>query len=180
MTGDLSLTARAGLPPALQVLVAELPRLHWPQHPNFHGLASFWLDRHLDFRRVTGLLQDEARARLDGGLDPRAHAARVSRLGGHLIQSLHGHHQIEDHEYFPVMARMDPRVTAGFDLLEADHQALDGLLAAFVTAANAVISGGDGAEAAFETEVSRLRGLLIRHLEDEEDLVVPLILRTGM
>ena len=177
---DLALDARKGLPPALRVLVEELPRLDWPGHPRFHGLASFWLDRHLDFRRVTDMLLTDARVRLDGGMDALDHGRRIARLGSHLVQSLHGHHQIEDAQYFPQMTRMDPRVATGFALLDADHHALDALLQDFVAAANAVIAGKPGAEGRFEPEMQRFARLLDRHLEDEEDLVVPLILRSGL
>jgi hemerythrin-like domain-containing protein len=177
---DLSLRTRAGLPPALRVLVAEMPRLSWPDHPRFHGLASFWLEKHLEFRRLTSALLADADRRLDAGIDPQDHARRVARLGGHLVNGLHGHHQIEDAHYFPEMARMEPRVAQGFDLLDADHQAMDGLLADFVAAANAVIGLQPGAEGRYRETVAGFEHLLIRHLEDEEELVVPVILRTGL
>lgn len=174
---DLSLAARAGLPPALRVLVEEMPRLTWDRHPGFQGLAAFWLDRHLMFRRLTETLRQDAEARLDARIDPRDHIARLSRHGGLLVQALHGHHQIEDAEYFPRMAMMEPRIAAGFDLLDADHQSLDGLIADFVTAANAVITEGADAPGRFRDALLRFDRLLGRHLEDEEDLVVPVILK---
>jgi hypothetical protein len=176
----LALGLRAGLPDGLQVLVRELPRLHWPAHPRFRGLASFWLDRHLEFRKVQALLAQDAAARLAGNMDPADHARRLSRLGGHLLDSLHGHHQIEDAEYFPLMATMDARVSRGFDLLEADHTALDGALHRFADAANAVLKGDPDAAAHLADTLGGFARFLDRHLEDEEDIVIPLILRSGL
>jgi hypothetical protein len=180
VTDPLALGLRTGLPDALQVLVRELPRLQWPQNPRFHGLASFWLDRHLDFRRVQAMLAADAAARLAGEMDAADHARRLARLGGHLLDSLHGHHQIEDAEYFPLMATLDARVSRGFDLLDADHQALDGALHGFADAANAVLRGEPDAAAHWPDRMTGFSVLLNRHLEDEEDIVIPLILKSGL
>lgn len=180
---DLDLIRRTGLPDALRVLVAELPRDEWEAHPAFRGLAAFWLDKHLMFRRLATILREETQARLDKALDPAAHAARVSRLGGMYLGELHGHHNVEDAHYFPLMAGLDSRVARGFELLDADHHALDALLAEFADRANAVIrAGAEGHDAAgaFLDTVARMEGFVDRHLEDEEDIVVPLILRHGL
>jgi len=101
------------------------------------------------------------------------------------VNDLHGHHQIEDGHYFPLLAARDARITRGFDILDRDHQALDGHLEAFVKAANLALSQRadrdrmqDGA-GAFRAELARLDRLLDRHLNDEEELVVPVLLRDG-
>jgi len=180
---DLDLTRRTGLPDALRVLVTEMPRDEWEAHPAFRGLAAFWLEKHLVFRKLAAILRDEAQARLEHRLDPAAHAARVSRFGGMYLGELHGHHNVEDAHYFPVMAGLDSRVARGFDLLDADHHALDALLADFADRANAVIRAGtEGHDAtgAFLDSVTRMEGFVDRHLIDEEEIVVPLILRHGL
>ncbi|MBF9042616.1 hemerythrin domain-containing protein [Rhodobacterales bacterium HKCCE4037] len=182
---DLSLATRPKLPDALNTLVLDFPRDEWQAHPHFHGLVSFWLERHMMFRQLLEALQNETQGILDGNRDPRAYAGAVSRYGGMLVSQLHGHHQIEDHHYFPVLAAKDPRVAEGFKVLDADHHALDGYLNGFVEAVNGGLTGlmegkDPKAEAGLiETEVTRLAGLLDRHLHDEEDLVVPVILKYG-
>jgi len=174
-----------GLPDALRVLLDEYPRAGWPMDCNFHGLVSFWLDRHMMFRSLLTLMQGETEAVLDRRVEGKAFAARLSRLGGQFVGELHGHHQIEDAHYFPVLARKEARIAAGFDLLERDHQALDGRLDRFVKGANAVLNRA-GEPATLTTAAGRFRDdlagltrLLDRHLVDEEDLVVPVILRHG-
>ena len=182
---DLLLQTRTGLPDALRALLAEYPREAWETDPGFHGLVSFWLERHLMFRRLTELLREDAERVLDGDADRSRYGTRVGRYGSMLVNELHGHHSIEDHHYFPVLAQREPRIERGFAILDRDHKDLDGFLAAFVKSANGAIrtaASGEGfrdAAAAFHAEVLRLDRLLDRHLTDEEELVVPVILRDG-
>ncbi len=177
MSDELSLTHRDGLPDALRVLLDAYPRADWPGHSNFGGLVQFWLDRHLMFRRLCATLQADAQAAVDGEMDPQKYRARVSQLGGMLVNQLHGHHQIEDAHYFPVLMQIETRLERGFNILDRDHHDLDGLLSRFTDKANAVLQGG--AAGPLLTEVEGFETFLNRHLEDEEDLVVPVILKHG-
>jgi len=184
LTG-LALDDREGLPEALRVLLAEYPREGWASHPNFRGTVQFWLERHMMFRKLAETLRTDAETAIDGGMDPRDFAARLSRFGGMFVSELHGHHQIEDMHYFPVLQRQDDRVARGFDILDRDHHAIDGHLSGFVEAANRVLGDADRKDrfrdgaGAFHGVVGRFGGLLERHLTDEEELVVPVILRYG-
>jgi iron-sulfur cluster repair protein YtfE (RIC family) len=175
------LSSRTGLPDALRVLLETLPRSGWETHPNFDGLTRFWLERHLMFREVLGRLRADAEARLDGSVDPLRHARETRRLAGFLLNELHMHHQIEDHHYFPKLQGLDERLSRGFEILDADHQALDGHIQALADVTNGYLSRFDGAEAG--DRIGRLRETLAgfetfldRHLTDEEDLIVPVIL----
>lgn len=174
---DLSLTDRQGLPDALQALLQDHPRESWERHPNCGMLTRFWLDRHLMFRRLADMLRTDTQARLDKALDPEAHLHRLNRFGGMLVGELHGHHQIEDHHYFPRLGRMEPKLEHGFELLDADHHLLDARLARFTEQANHVLSGGEPGP--FLDALQSFEGLLVRHLEDEEDLIVPILLKHG-
>jgi iron-sulfur cluster repair protein YtfE (RIC family) len=182
---DLDLATRAGLPDALRVLVAEYPRAGWPEARHFDGLVAFWLGRHLLFRRLCTIMTAETQALLDRRIAGETFAARLARRGGQLVSELDGHHRIEDAHYFPLLARAEPRLAAGFDLLDGDHRALHHHLAAFADAAESALAArADAARlhdaaGAFLAALDRLDRLLARHLEDEEDLVVPVILRHG-
>ena len=178
---DWELGRRDTLPEALRALVDHCPRATWDAHPRFPGLAAFWLDKHLGFRRLSDLLIRDLRAHLDGRLAPEGLAARVSRTGGMLIGGLHDHHGIEDHHYFPAMLGLEPGMARGFDLLDRDHHALDPWLARLTEEANALIRAPDR-EAAGRLlgSLDAFAPFLARHLEDEEDLVVPVILRHAM
>lgn len=174
---DLSLFTRSGLPDPLRVLVEEIPRDTWQAHPQFGDLVSFWLERHLLFRRLLATLEADVQALIDRQIDFDAYAPRLSRFAGLLVNELHGHHRIEDQHYFPRLALFDPRVETGFELLDADHQAMDGVLHDMAGAANAVLEGG--APGVFADHLTRFGRLLDRHLQDEEEIVVPVILKSG-
>ena len=181
---EYPLETRTALPEALRVLLADYPREGWQADPGFHGLVSFWLERHMMFRQLMARMTQDTEAFLDGQRDPRAFAQGIARFGGAFVNQLHGHHQIEDDHYFPILRGRDARIERGFDLLDADHHALDGILAGFVDQANGAIRGADGADprSAAGTLLSGLTGLerlIDRHLTDEEDLIVPVILRDG-
>lgn len=190
---DLDLDRRDGLPEPLRVLLAERPREGWREDPHFDGLVSFWLERHLMFRRLLEAMTAETREALaPAGAVPEARlwAGRLSRRGGMFVQELHGHHMIEDQHYFPRLAALEPRLERGFEILDRDHQALDLWLGRFVEAANAGIGAATAedtpapamrdAVGGVEAELIRLTRLLDRHLSDEEDLIVPVILRHGV
>jgi hemerythrin-like domain-containing protein len=182
---NLALTDRAQLPDALRVLLADYPRAGWEDDPGFDGLIRFWLDRHLMFRRIMGEMRSGTEAMLDRKMAPDRYASMVSRYGGMFVNGLHEHHTIEDTYYFPKLATKDPRITRGFEILDKDHHAIDGFLAGFVDRANEVINTSADRDAlqtvagAFQEELTQLERLLNRHLVDEEDLIVPVILRYG-
>ncbi|MCO6383689.1 hemerythrin domain-containing protein [Oceanicola sp. 502str15] len=186
MTPDptLNLPDRETLPDALRILLADYPRDTWEAHPHFAGLVEFWLDRHLMFRKLLGLLNTETQSLLDGA-DPARFGTALPRYGGMLLQQLHGHHQIEDQHYFPILQQKAPGIARGFELMEADHVQLDPALAAFADTANAALSkiaeGGNAKDsvAPFAASLESLGKLLDRHLTDEEELVVPVVLKLG-
>ena len=180
----LALDVRTRLPDALRVLVEEHPRDDWDADPGFNALIRFWLDRHMMFRRIVERLGAETEAALDGG-DPARFGQALSRLGSTLVGELQMHHRIEDVHYFPVLAGKDARVSRGFEILDRDHHLLDARLEGFVTGANGVLGRLRDSDdprtdvAGFRPALTDLSRLLDRHLEDEEELVVPVILKHG-
>ena len=182
---ELSLSKREKLPDALRVLLAEYPRTSWEEDPGFDGLIRFWLDRHLMFRRLISELRAGTEALLDRKLEDRRFVAITSRYGGMFVNGLHEHHTIEDTYYFPKLVTHDTRIEKGFAILDQDHHDLDTFLSDFVGRANEVISVAaerdklQSAAGRFRDELDRLERLLDRHLVDEEELIVPVILRYG-
>ncbi|CAN5650288.1 hypothetical protein BH23PSE1_BH23PSE1_07320 [soil metagenome] len=186
---DLDLHARSGLPDALRVLVEHYPRARWQGHANFDGLTRFWLDRHLMFRRLQARLIGEARGFLDGSVEARRAAAGIARLGNLFLSELSAHHGVEDAHYFPLLARLEPGLHAGFALLDRDHHRLDGDLHALAETANDALRGlqapageaaaGRAAVGRLEARLTGFERFLDRHLVDEEEIVVPVILKHG-
>lgn len=177
----LALEVRDGLPEALRVLVKAYPRASWDAHPNFGEMVQFWMQRHAMFRQLSDVLRADAQAHLDRQVDYDAYAPCLSRYGGLMLQELHRHHHIEDRHYFPRLIQLDPVLERGFELLDSDHRAMDGVLRGMADAANAVLRAGAEGDAAgvFSDRLAAFNGLLERHLTDEEEIVVPIILKSG-
>jgi iron-sulfur cluster repair protein YtfE (RIC family) len=191
MTADpLSLAVRHGLPADLRWLLARHPRPSWTD--SLGEIGRFWLARHAMFRETQALLLDETRAFAAGRTDAARFGPRFGRVAGFLLGELDSHHGIEDHHYFPRLARIEPRLQRGFDLLDADHHALHDALEGLADMANAVLRGlrADGARDTALREAARAAGraaegldalgrLLDRHLADEEDIVAPILVAHG-
>lgn len=182
---NLALAERTQLPDALRVLLAEYPRDGWEADPGFDGLIRFWLDRHLMFRRLMTQMRTGTEGFLDRRTAPDRYVAMVSRYGSMFVNGLHEHHTIEDTYYFPKLATKDARIEKGFAILDKDHHDIDAFLAGFVDRANEVIQISADREALqtvaglFQQELTKLESLLDRHLIDEEELIVPVILKFG-
>ncbi|HXZ22923.1 MAG TPA: hemerythrin domain-containing protein [Pseudolabrys sp.] len=182
----LALARRTGWPEDLRVLLMRYPREQWGFHVNLGEMARFWLSRHAMFRELSAGIEDIAGQFRVGRL-PSAEFARQFRPRlQFMLDQLNVHHQIEDLHYFPIFRQADSRLARGFDVLESDHHHIHGDMARTVETANALLramrAGGDtlrecGDEYACASG-ALLKGL-IRHLDDEEDLIVPLILDRG-
>ena len=182
----LDLERRAGLPADLLRLLETYPREIWAAHDNIHGLASMWLQRHDMFRDLGGLLTAAIADYREGRKDARAFAGFFAPRLEFFLGHLNGHHQVEDQHYFPVFARAESRLKRGFDILDKDHHLIHDALERNAETANAFLRAlGENedrqrfAADAYAAENERLVAMLGRHLTDEEDLIVPLILDRG-
>lgn len=183
-TGALALATRAGLPPALLYLRNEFPRDRWTS--TIDETAAFWLQMHAGFRRhqahMDGLV---SRWRSDGDATS-LHRQLIPALQS-FLQHLDGHHRIESGQYFPMMRRIEPRIGAGIDLLDRDHDAIHKTLEALYQSGLAfhqamIGNAPDLADLAngLSDVIDQNAGPLLRHLEDEEDIVIPLIQLRGL
>ncbi len=173
-----------GWPHELRFLLERHPRSRWPTSTSLS--AAFWLDVHARLRRDCAGLDsggDEHRA----GRTPAGQLAAVAgaRLRGFVI-ALHGHHQIEDFEYFPAFRRTEPKLAVGFDRLEADHRELAHAVERAESALAELRASVERSAAFHEIAVERylaaaaeLSERVRSHLRDEEDLVVPLLIEHG-
>jgi len=182
----LALARRIGWPDDLRVLLARYPREQWDAHANLGEMARFWLSRHAMFRELSIMIEDIT-ARFRAGDLPPAEFVRqfVPRLQ-FILDQLSVHHQIEDLHYFPIFRAADAQLARGFDVLEGDHHHIHADMARTAETANTLLQ-------ALRSDTDKLRRCgddyadvsgtlikgLIRHLDDEEDLIVPLILDRG-
>ncbi len=182
----LALARRSGWPEDLRVLIARYPREQWQGHANLGEMARFWLSRHTMFRELATMIETiEAQFR-NGALSAAEFPRQLVPRLQFLLSQLGVHHQIEDLHYFPIFRAADARLARGFDVLEGDHHAIHADMAATADTANALLRALNGEAQALrrcgddyaQASAALLKGL-IRHLDDEEDLIVPLILDRG-
>jgi len=183
---DLALDSRAGWPADLRLLIDRYPREVWGSHANLGAMAQFWLQRHDMFREIGDALAKATAAFREGTASAQDFRAWFPPRLQFFLQQLDAHHQVEDLHYFPVFQAAEARLAHGFDVLETDHKVIHEQIAATVETANAflrtAVNDPDplrrSGERYVETSGALLR-LLIRHLSDEEDLIIPLILDRG-
>ncbi len=176
----------ADWPAHVTLLLERHPRATWPTAAS--STAAFWLEVHEHLRRDTAGLELVS----DDYAHGRTSAAQLAviaapRLRG-LVAAMHGHHQIEDSLYFPAFRREEPRLGAGFDRLERAHLELNASVAAARAALAELRAAAErSAEPAtlrvaaaryVATTAALCRGLLA-HLDEEENLVVPLLIERG-
>jgi hemerythrin-like domain-containing protein len=188
MTVHQDLDQRTGWPDELCALLKEYPRASWQQ--NMTPLARFWIDKHDGFRNQCSTLQTAAQSFRERPEAFEAFANEVTSRTQLLLSHLHGHHQIEDFHYFPAFRAADQRLGPGFDVLARDHELLHKSSMTIVETLNeirdALREDGPGASDDQRRAADRYieeSGLLCRrigrHLDDEEDLVIPLMLAHG-
>lgn len=190
----------------------EVPRAEWEEHRLWHRtFASRLVAIHdhfrSDLRHIIALAKDgkgkssakdmyniaqgvswELSSLVRCGVPPSPRRfARLTRVRP--ASSLHAHHSIEDRAVFPIARRKVPARNAAFDVLDADHHAIDTATdeavrcarswadqtraASDSSASDACALGDSGTVGALE----RFQQLLARHLRDEEDLVIPMMLQ---
>jgi hypothetical protein len=182
----LDLARRSGWPDDLRVLIARYPREQWDAHANLGEMAQFWLSRHAMFRELSGAIEQitaQFRAKV---LQPAEFTRQFVPRLQFMLDQLNVHHQIEDLHYFPIFRAADARLVRGFDVLEGDHHHIHADMARTADNANALLQAlrADAdtlrrcGDAYADSSGALIKGL-IRHLDDEEDLIVPLILDRG-
>ena len=182
-TGAWPLNARTGLPSEFAWLRDAFPRERWTDVA-LPPVAAHWLQMHAGFRGAGAHMDQLVAARRTDTLDVRAFHDRLLPTLTNFLQHLDGHHGIETGHYFPQFRRIEPRIAAGIDLLDRDHDAVHAhleILAARGNAFHQAVRAGDVAvgnhAARMADALTAANPALLRHLDDEEDIVIPLIAR---
>jgi len=166
-----------------------IARSEWSTHPNYHSIASHFLGFHehfrSDLRKLVRVSNVDEPYRGGGGRN-RAQALQrrvreLSRAFSQLNSHLHTHHSIEDRHVFPQAIRANKGLTTAVGMLEKDHGTMNKLL----KGAEGAISTAEKArsETDLEEGLARCHQALValstfmsQHLQDEEDLLIPLML----
>jgi iron-sulfur cluster repair protein YtfE (RIC family) len=177
---------RTGWPEELCVVLKDFPRDTWPSTRS--SMARFWIDKH-------NYLRHQSDAMASANQDYRANRTAPAQFGQWIaprlqrfLAELHGHHQIEDFHYFPAFRSAEPRLAAGFEVLANDHELIHEGIVTIVESINKFLStiqsetaeNSDAARHAADRYIEAsetLHNRLKRHLADEEDLIIPLMIR---
>ncbi len=179
-----ALAARTGLPPAFRYLLDDFPRDRW--NAALDETAAFWLQMHAGFRgHQTHMADLVGQWRANGDLTG-FHRQMIPGLQS-FLQHLDGHHRVESDHCFPMMRTIEPGIGAGIDLLDRDHDAMHQTLEVLFQSGLAFHQAMAGKAPDAADRAARLSDLiesgarpLLRHLEDEEDIVIPLIQLRGL
>jgi hypothetical protein len=98
-----------------------------------------------------------------------AHSALIEDQIALTLRTLHHHHTAEDRHFWPVLRTREPGAVAGLDRLEAQHAEIDPLV---TIAGDTTIPLAERAGALAELQV-----LINTHLDEEEAVAFPLILK---
>ena len=169
----------------LRELLERHPRATWPRQRQRSASVALWLDVHDGLRRECAALQAAADDYRAGRTSAPPLAARTApRLHG-MLAELKGHHETEDFHYFPALRERHPQLAGGFDALAGDHSRLERAMADAAHALGLLLAAStEGADPSaarhaaerFVATGAELTAGLGRHLADEEDLVIPLLL----
>ena len=181
---SLALALRSGLPAEMLYLREAHPRDRWDA--GLDQTAAFWLQMHGGFRHHQTHMASLVDAWRGGGELAALHRQLIPALQA-FLQHLDGHHRIESGQYFPMMRQIEPRIGHGLDLLDRDHDVIHETLEAMFQGGLAFhravqSNAGDAAVQAqrLSDVLAGAQPLLLRHLEDEEDIVIPLIQLRGL
>lgn len=183
---DLSIETRGGLPDEWLFLLRDYPRDVWMGHDNLGEHTKFWLQIHRHFRLMGAHLTGQTATYREGDVSAETFRAAMAPRLQQFLSTLDHHHRIEDHLFFPKFMAAEKRLVKGIELLGADHTIIDAEVQNMVNVANALLrtaeSDKDGLKRqgeAFADSADRIVALLHRHLDDEEEIVIPLLLDRG-
>jgi len=182
LTESNQVTNRTCLPQAIRNTLLPLAREDWSQHPAYSGKAAFFIHYHTSMLEAVDYMVLELGVLLHGagvtsfGMEQ---VRPILRAGKYLIDKAHQHHYMEDTVYFPQFRQILPNFNAAMDLLDRDHKVLDKALHSLNININQLYSESTVTEqqlVKFYESTHMLQRILHRHLEDEEQIIIPIFL----
>jgi len=178
---------RDGLPKDLQKLLEKYPRESWGEDVLNGNWVAFWLGRHSLFRKISTSINDIIEYKLDNKLSTEIFLHQYSQLMSLMLKNLDSHHAVEDNYIFPKFYNKSKQFIYGLDLLENDHLLIHHSIDNVIGAGNKMLTLGLGSEngnikdelGKYKVINDKFDTLLKSHLNDEEDLLIPLVNKFG-
>ena len=172
---------RSSLPKELKAFLLDYPRKDWSENPNFELFSEFWLQRHEMFRELSAHLILLSRSILNNEINEEEYQKQTLAYSSFMLQQLHLHHTMEDNYFFPGIVKYNEKLNTAIELLETDHAEISALVYSYEKILSRCVSSKETLSCAgnlLEYQ-SRFNKALKRHLEDEEDIIVPAALHYG-
>lgn len=175
---------RSGLPAEIRETLLESARSEWSRHPRIGGKAGFFMSVHRNLLDGTAQLAQAIEQLLDtpdSEVADRMNDMNLLPFSSQLIGFAHHHHEIEDHAYFPQFAHLYPQLNHGLQLLDADHKILDDALDETQKALADLSASPPNRDAVANLHrgAKSLKSILDRHIWDEEEVIIPILLNHG-
>lgn len=173
---------RIALPASIQQQLLPLARQDWSKHPSYGGSAAFFIKYHGSLLNTVSTLVSQLEALMQLNQPKGYSLAQLQpalRSGLHLVERAHHHHQIEDVSYFPQFRKMLPQFSTAIDLLDDDHLVLDEALHHLKRSIQQAYRQKQLPAryvADLHKQATLLKKVLVRHLQDEEEIIIPIFL----
>jgi len=183
---EFHVSLRKGLAPA--ILKPLDPFLEDFNRNKLFGEARFWTHIHRELLGGSAALPAYCMQMLEApkGFDAQSSGQKLAAIASQLVSHAHGHHHIEDEHFFPVFLQRFPSLADPIDLLENDHgilgETLDTMeraianLTATVRGEKVQHSELMRATEALHAAASDLDRLFVRHIGDEEEICLPVLM----
>ncbi len=177
-TKPLHLATRTMFPEMLKADLINGEFTDWKSHPQFMMSGASLHEFHNRLRAACDTLKQA----LDREVLNYAKGAilnwRLLAYGRQIIKVAHSHHRAEDQVYFPHYLSLYPRLSRPLALLDGDHRVLEQALDALQTALDTLDEKSSLADwEKVRDKAAHLQHVIHRHLDDEEEIVMPAILK---
>ena len=167
-------------------LLREFPRSIWPEASPEDATSRLLLSRHGGFRNRVEMLLNASQAALNDTVSPLNFTYELARELHFFVPLLEGHHQAESARLYPRLIQHYPTLQDKFVILDRDHMDIDMALGSLKKVPERLMTQAP-TKALFHQETEQLcvelyrfQRLLARHLDDEEDLVIPILLKLNL
>ena len=176
------LSLRDGVSPDILPGMLPADRAAWNETPAFLGWPAELQRVHAAMTEASTRLVNGLEVLLDepeGSVQELMGLTGMNHLGVELVDRVVHHHGYEDRSVLPQFLNMFPEMEMAVELLERDHDFLDKVLARsrdLFLALEPEVSAKPNVNIALRS-AKELQQVLHRHTYDEEDLLIPALLR---
>lgn len=181
---DDKLNLRSGLPEGITRNLLSPSKEEWKYHSNYSGMASIFVDFHSMLNSTMSSIQRQLEVVLDGAGKQNLDSGLLRQMSDDMqsfYAAIHRHHEVEDHIYFPKFRHLFPSLSKGLTLLDKDHVILMPKMEMLLDYSYQMASADDISYSLLGRvygHIQETRKLLSRHLTDEEDIIIPMFLKS--